>query len=138
MKQRGRRRNAGSWCRSCGPRLGARRRIGLWESLRRAVGLFPKRRVPDFSTEGLRIRSEVCWVEKERPETAKSLPAADPSNELLEGVPKETQDQQEKAGQDTDHRGDCSGAQTGANVGYHVEHGCRFGFRFFWLFVGGI
>ena len=138
MKQRGRRRYAGSWCRSCGPRLHARRRIGLWGSLRRGVGRFPKRRAPDFPTEGLRRRSEVCWAEKEHPGPAKSLPAANPSNELLEGVPEESQDQQEKAGQDTDYRGDCSSAQTGANVGYHVEHGCRFGFWFFWLFVDKI
>jgi hypothetical protein len=30
------------------------------------------------------------------------------------------------AGQNTDHRGDCSGAQTGANVGEHLSHVCRF------------
>jgi hypothetical protein len=135
MKQRGRRRNAGSWCRSCGPRLHARRRSGLWGSLRRAVGPFAKRRAPDSCTEGLRRRSEVCWAEKEHPGPAKSLPAADPSNQFLEGVPEETQDQQEKAGQDTDHRGDCSGAQTGANVGEHLSHVCRL-LRFGGYWVG--
>ncbi len=70
--------------------LHARRRSGLWGSLRRAVGPFAKRRAPDSSTEGLRKRSEVCWVEKEHPGQARLLPAADPSNELLEGVPEET------------------------------------------------
>ena len=81
------------------------------------VGRFPNKSEPGFSTEGLRKMSEMCSAEKRGPASAKSLPAADPSDELLEGVPEETQDQQEKAGQDTDHRGNCSGAQTRANVG---------------------
>ena len=67
------------------------------------------------------------------PEPSRSLPAADPSDELLEGVPEEPENQQKEAGQNSDHSGNGSGTQTGANVGDHFN---KIGVSpLYWLFT---
>jgi hypothetical protein len=128
-KRRGRLKIRGSECRSFVPRLDARCRCGLLGNLGTAVGPFSNKRLPEFSNGEPRKRSAVHRVAIGTPAPSRSLPVADPSKELLEGVPKESQDQQEKAGQDSNHSGNGSGTQSGADIGDHLSHCCQV-FRF--------
>jgi hypothetical protein len=121
MKGRVRLKIRGSGCRSFVPRPEARRRCGLSGNLGTAVAPFSKKLVPDFSNGRPRKRSAVHREAIGAPVPSRSLPAADPSDELLEGVPKEPENQQEEAGQNSDYSGNGSSTQTGANVGYHFN-----------------
>ncbi len=103
------------------PRPDVRRRCGLSGNLGTGVGLFSMKRLPVFSNGEPRKRSAVHREATRAPEPSKSLPAADPSDELLEGVPEEAENQQKEAGQNSDHSGNGSGTQTGANVGDHFS-----------------